>query len=66
MELNAMDEESGAFGSIPDELIEQGEGVLFSAQQQMHDPMAGLFADEGEITPPDAREAPENGFNEGG
>jgi hypothetical protein len=66
MELNAMDEETGAFGSIPDELIEQGDGVLFSAQQKMQDPMAGLFADEGETTPPDRAEAPENGFNEGG
>ena len=66
MELNAMDEETGAFGSIPDELIEQGEGVLFSAQQQMQDPMAGLFADGGENTPPDSAEAPESGFSEGG
>lgn len=66
MELNAMDEETGAFGSIPDELIEQGEGVLFSEQQKMQDPMAGLFADEGENVPPDSVEAPESGFNEGG
>lgn len=66
MELNAMDEETGAFGSIPDELIEQGEGVLFSAQQQMQDPMAGLFAGGGENTPPDSTEAPQNGFSEGG
>ena len=66
MELNAMDEETGAFGSIPDELIEQGDGVLFSAQQQMQDPMAGLFADGGENTPSEAAEAPESGFNAGG
>ena len=66
MELNAMDEETGAFGSIPDELIEQGEGVLFSAQQQMQDSMAGLFADGGENTPSEAAEAPQNDFSEGG
>ena len=66
MELNAMDEETGAFGSIADELIEQGEGVLFSAQQQMQDPMAGMFADGGGNTTPDSAEAPESGFNAGG
>jgi hypothetical protein len=66
MELNAMDEETGAFGSIPDELIEQGEGVLFSAQQQMRDPMAGYFGEEPDNVPPDSVEAPESGFNEGG
>lgn len=44
MELNALDEETGTFGRIPDKLIEEGEGVTYTKSQQMLDPMAGLFA----------------------
>lgn len=66
MELNKMDEDTGAFGTIPDELIEQGGGVMFSDTQQMKDPMAGMFAEETESTPSEAVEAPETVSSEGG
>ena len=64
MELNAMDEETGAFATIPDELIEQGAGVTHTQTQQMLDPMAGLLnaprsaeSNEGEINAAEAGSA---------
>ena len=58
MELQAMEEETGAFTTIPDELIEQGEGVTATSSQQMLDPMAGLFNTPA-TTPPEAPTSPE-------
>lgn len=43
MELQSLDAETGAFSTIPDELIEQGEGVTATQTQQMLDPMAGML-----------------------
>ena len=63
MELQAMEEETGAFTTIPDELIEQGEGVTATSSQQMLDPMAGLFNTPTE-SPLEAPTSPETG--EGG
>ena len=60
MELQAMEEETGAFTTIPDELIEQGEGVTATSTQQMLDPMAGMF----NTSPLEAPASPETG--EGG
>ena len=58
MELQAMEEETGAFTTIPDELIEQGEGVTATSSQQMLDPMAGLFNTPA-TSPPEAPTSPE-------
>ena len=63
MELQAMEEETGAFTTIPDELIEQGEGVTATSSQQMLDPMAGLF-NTAPQSPIEAPTSPETG--EGG
>lgn len=43
MELTELDDEIGLFGKIPDELIEEGAGVMASQVTQMQDPIAGLF-----------------------
>ena len=53
-----MEEETGAFTTIPDELIEQGEGVTATSSQQMLDPMAGLFNTPA-TSPPEAPTSPE-------
>ena len=58
MELQAMEEETGAFTTIPDELIEQGEGVTATSSQQMLDPMAGLF-NTAATSPSEAPTSPE-------
>jgi hypothetical protein len=59
-ELHSLDEETGLFGKMPDELMNEGKGETFSSRQQMSDPMAGLFTAE---TPQKPVEAPESDFN---
>ena len=63
MELQSLDDEAGAFGTIPDELINEGEGVTHTQTQQMLDPMAGMFGTPSTTTPeaPTSPETPEGG-----
>ena len=42
-ELQALDAETGLFGKMSDDFIEQGDGVTYSDARAMTDPMAGLF-----------------------
>lgn len=45
-ELKKLEDETGMFGSIEDELIEANKDKTFQDLQQMNDPMAGLFGGE--------------------
>lgn len=47
-ELQAMAEETGMFGKIPDESIEAGKGKTYSGSREMRDPLAG-FTIPGEL-----------------
>ncbi len=49
-ELQAMAEETGMFGKIPDESIEAGRGRTYSKNREMRDPLAG-FTIPGETKP---------------
>lgn len=62
-ELHSLDEETGMFGKMPDELMNEGKGETFSSRQQMSDPMAGLFKASPQETPQKPVEAPESDFN---
>lgn len=62
-ELHSLDEETGLFGKMPDELMNEGKGETFSSRQQMSDPMAGLFTASPQETPQKPVEAPESDFN---
>lgn len=62
-ELHSLDEETGLFGKMPDELMAEGKGETFSSRQQMSDPMAGLFTETPQETPQKPVEAPESDFN---
>lgn len=62
-ELHSLDEETGLFGKMPDELMNEGKGETFSSRQQMRDPMAGLFTASPQETPQKPVEAPESDFN---
>ena len=68
-ELHNLDEETGLFGKIPNELMQEGKGVLYSDRQQMADPLAGLTmptaGEETQNTPQEPLEAPESPLNEG-
>lgn len=68
-ELHNLDEETGLFGKIPNELMQEGKGELYSDRQQMADPLAGLTlptaGEEAQNTPPEPPEAPESPLNEG-
>ena len=68
-ELHNLDEETGLFGKIPNELMQEGKGVLYSDRQQMADPLAGLTlptaGEETQNTPSEPPEAPESPLNEG-
>jgi hypothetical protein len=68
-ELHNLDDETGLFGKIPNELMQEGKGVLYSDRQQMADPLAGLTlptaGEEMQNTPPEPPEAPESPLNEG-
>lgn len=59
-ELHSLDEETGLFGKMPDELMNEGKGETFTSRQQMSDPMAGLFTAE---APQKPVEAPESDFS---
>lgn len=41
-ELNNLDDETGMFGKMTDELMNEGKGEIYSQSQQMRDPLAGL------------------------
>ena len=45
-ELKKLEDETGMFGSIEDDLIEANKDKTFQDLQQMNDPMAGLFGGE--------------------
>ena len=62
-ELHSLDEETGLFGKMPDELMNEGKGETFSSRQQMSDPMAGLFTASPQETSQKPVEAPESDFN---
>lgn len=62
-ELHSLDEDTGLFGKMPDELMNEGKGETFSSRQQMGDPMAGLFTASPQETPQKPVEAPESDFN---
>ena len=59
-ELAELDEDTGLFGKMPDELIEQGKGVMASSVNAMQDPLAGLYPSAGE-EPAGTEETPETG-----
>lgn len=44
-ELNNLDAETGLFGKMPDELMNEGKGETYSDRQELHDPMAGISLD---------------------
>ena len=60
-ELAQLDDETGLFGKMPDDLIAQGKGVMASQVAQMQDPMAGLFPSPEPETPEETEAAPGGG-----
>ena len=46
MELQTLNEETGIFGKITDEMLSQGAGVNYTDAQAMHDPLGGIFGGE--------------------
>ena len=46
MELQTLNEETGLFGKITDEMLSAGAGVNYTDTQAMHDPLGGIFGGE--------------------
>lgn len=46
MELQTLNEETGIFGKITDEMLSAGAGVNYTDTQAMHDPLGGIFGGE--------------------
>ncbi len=46
MELQTLNEETGLFGKITDEMLSDGAGVNYADTQAMHDPLGGIFGGE--------------------
>lgn len=46
MELQTLNEDTGLFGKITDEMLSQGAGVNYTDTQAMHDPLGGIFGGE--------------------
>ena len=46
MELQTLNEETGIFGKITDEMLSEGAGVNYADAQAMHDPLGGIFGGE--------------------
>ena len=62
-ELKKLEDETGMFGSIEDDVIEANKDKTFQDLQSMNDPMAGLFDNEGDQ---DSQKSPGDEENDNG